>query len=475
MQYRKSQPASGLEETRASSNLCLEDQNPQTRQNSGRKGTPVQEGRAIVSGEANLGRPSKGDFEAMARRRFQDPRPERRGMWWEIQVRRDEFVGGQLRRKKTRVRIAPATVPEREARKIAAEHLRPQNQGLELIGSATNFSEYVENTYKSLLMPLMAKTTQDRSRGVIANYLVPEFGKLSLRDLTPLTLQRYFSGMAASPLAHESKDKIKDVLSSILASAVQYGLLVKNPVEGIRVPADKRGKRKNKPHVTPEQFTQLVELIPEPYATMVFVAVWTGLRVSELIGLRWEDVGSDSLTIDERYCRGDWDAPKSEASNATIGVDRCVIERINRLKQLTVDVKAGRAVRHYKVVKSDRPEDLVFQSVKTGAAMRDNNILTRHIKPAACKLGLPWINWRCLRTSHATWMVEAGANPKDVQGQMRHSRISTTMDIYAQFVPESQRRAIAKMSAMVESRTSKPIAPGSTRDIAVPPQSRMVN
>jgi len=66
------------------------------------------------------------------------------------------------------------------------------NQGLELVGSATNFNEYVENTYKPLLMPLMAKTTQDRSRGVMANYLVPEFGKFSLRDLTPLKLQRYF-------------------------------------------------------------------------------------------------------------------------------------------------------------------------------------------------------------------------------------------------------------------------------------------
>jgi integrase len=135
--------------------------------------------------------------------------------------------------------------------------------------------------------------------------------------------------------------------------------------------------------------------------------------------------------------------------------------------------KAGLAIRHYKVVKSDRPEDLLFQSVKTGAPMRDNNILSRHIKPAARKLGLPWINWRCLRTSHATWMVEAGANPKDVQGQMRHSRISTTMDIYAQFVPESQRRALAKMSAMVESRTSKPVV--ATGGISMPPQSRMVN
>jgi hypothetical protein len=46
----------------------------------------------------------------------------------------------------------------------------------------------------------------------MAIYLVPEFGKLSLRDLTPLTVQRYFSGLAASSLASESKDKIKDVL-----------------------------------------------------------------------------------------------------------------------------------------------------------------------------------------------------------------------------------------------------------------------
>ena len=78
------------------------------------------------------------------------------------------------------------------------------------------------------------------------------------------------------------------------------------------------------------------------------------------------------------------------------------------------------------------------------------------------------------RTSHATWMIEAGANPKDVQGEMRHSRISTIMHIYAQFVPESQRRALGKMSAMVAARTSKPIAV-KTEKVAVEPQSRMVN
>jgi integrase len=179
---------------------------------------------------------------------------------------------------------------------------------------------------------------------------------------------------------------------------------------------------------------------------MVYTAVYTGLRVSELIGLRWEDVHDDSITIDERYCRGDWGAPKSDAANATIGVNRCVIDRIQCLKQLTVEVKAGRAVRRYKVVKSHGPQDLVFQSVKAGRPMRDNNILSRFIKPAARKLGLDFVNWRCLRTSHATWLKMAGADVKDAQAQMRHSRASTTLDIYQQFVPESQQRVVARLS-----------------------------
>ena len=113
--------------------------------------------------------------------------------------------------------------------------------------------------------------------------------------------------------------------------------------ENVRMPRAKTGKKKNKPHVTPEQFAQIINDIQEPYATMVYVSVWTGLRVSELAALRWEDVHEDSLTIDERYCRGDWGAPKSDASNATIGADLEVIKRIHRLKELTVTVRAGRA------------------------------------------------------------------------------------------------------------------------------------
>jgi integrase len=177
-----------------------------------------------------------------------------------------------------------------------------------------------------------------------------------------------------------------------------------------------------KPCITPAQFDELIIRIPEPYASMVYVAIYTGLRVSELAGLRWNDVHEHSISIDERFCRGDWGAPKSDASNATIAINRCVIERIHRLKLLTVEVKAGKSVRKYRVVKSDGPDDLVFPSIKDGKPLRDNNILSRFIKPAGRKMGLTWLTWRSLRTSHAVWLKLAGADVKDAQGQMRHSR-----------------------------------------------------
>ena len=86
--------------------------------------------------------------------------------------------------------------------------------------------------------------------------------------------------------------------------------------------------------------------------------------------------------------------------------------------------------------------------MRDGQPLRDNNILSRFIKPAARAIGLPWVNWRSLRTSHATWLKMVGADVKDAQAQMRHSRASTTLDIYQQFVPESQQRVVEKLSTL---------------------------
>jgi integrase len=398
-------------------------------------------GRGIVLGEAFPCGPSKGDLESMARRRYQKPSPRVEGQQWVLYYWGDEFVGGERSRKKKRHVLGPATMGEREAERIRDEFLRPLNQGLVPIGAATRFADYFETVYKPVVLPTMAKSSQDRTVSVYLNYLQPAFGQVPLRDLTPLAVQQYISGMAGWKLSQESKDKVRDVLSGVLGSAVAYGLLVKNPAAGVRLPRPTKASRR-KPWINRQQFAALIELIREPYSSMVFVAVYTGLRVSELVGLRWRNVHADSITVEERYCRGDWGAPKSEASSATIPVNRAVIERMQQLKSMKIAVKAGRAVRLYPAVKSITDDDLVFQSVAKGAPMRDNNVLVRHLKPAGRELGIGWVNWQVLRRSFATWLKLNGADVKDAQALMRHSRASTTLDVYQQFVPESQRRVV---------------------------------
>ena len=83
------------------------------------------------------------------------------------------------------------------------------------------------------------------------------------------------------------------------------------------------------------------------------------------------------------------------------------------------------------------------------------NIRRRFLQPAADKLGLGGVDFRCLRRSCATWQLVAGADPKSVTGQMGHSRTSTPMEIYAQFVQEGQKRAAAKLTEYVAEQVKK--------------------
>jgi hypothetical protein len=209
--------------------------------------TPATAGCDIVAHEANCAAPLRGDqFSAMAKRRFQNPKPFREGNWWWLTFWTDELHQGRLQRKRKRVRLCSADLPEREARKIGSEKLRPMNQGLETIGSATCFREYVEGTFKPTVLPLMANTTRASYEGTLRKYLIPMFGDVPLRDMNALTLQKYFSGLGASALSGDTVLKTKEVLSSVLSSALRYDLLTRNPLVAVQIPRSKVVNKKKR-------------------------------------------------------------------------------------------------------------------------------------------------------------------------------------------------------------------------------------
>jgi integrase len=311
-----------------------------------------------------------------------DPKPRIEGRFWYLRVWQN--VPG-VARKRERIKLAPASTPEREVLKMAAERLRSVNRGLITVGSGVNFMTYVEDTYIPTELPLLAKGVQGTYRGMINKHLKPAFENAMLRDITPLAVQQFFSAMPARGLSYPTMVKVRDALSSVLRSAVRYEFLEKNPLERLQLPPDKRGKLQ-KPVITPAEFQALLVLIPEPYASMVYVATYTGLRVSELAALKWKNILEDSITVAARYSKGDWSCTKTQASAAPVAVARHVVDRIQRLKTLMVEVRAGCAVRCHKVVKSAAPENLVFQSVWRGKEMNADNIRKRFIQPAAEKV-----------------------------------------------------------------------------------------
>lgn len=406
----------------------------------------------IVCTETKPAAPSKPELEEMAKRRFQAPRLEPHGGWWTIRIRRDVFKSGKLERTQVREKVALLTVKKREALKLAALKLEELNQQPITLGAAMSFTEFADTMYTPVILASFPKSSRDRYQGIIDNHLKPKLGQHMLFELerqSSTILDVFFVGLPKD-LCRESLRKIRTCLSSMFNYAIKKNCMVHNPARNATIPQG-RPTSKIKPTISVQQFNALVELIPEPYATMVYVAIYTGMRVSEVIALRWKDLVHRGIIIDEKCCRGDWNRPKTESSNATIGVLQKVLDRINALKGGTVTIKGGRGgYQTFKLIKSDSPDDLIFQGVRAGRAMRDNNVLTRFIKPAARKLGIGFVNWRCLRTSHATWLKRAGVPVKDASVQMRHAKPSTTLEIYQQTPDEDQLLALEKLEALTQ-------------------------
>ena len=237
-------------------------------------------------------------------------------------------------------------------------------------------------------------------------------------------------------------------------TAVVEGYLVGNPLDDVTLPPDRRPRRQKKV-ITPQQFSLLLELMSEPYATLVYVATLTGLRISELLALTWGNVHDSSISVEARYCRGDVSCPKTNASAATIAVAPEVVARIHTLKSAVVNFKAGVATRHYPAVRASGDDDLVFQSPQSGSHLSDGNVLRRHLKPAGAKIGCAWINWQVLRRSCATWNIHAGNDVKTTQGLMRHAKVGTTLEVYAQVIESGQKSAVAKLSDYVALMSQK--------------------
>src|SRR6266849_8968672 len=314
----------------------------------------------------------------MARRRYQGGTLRKRGKRnpvWELQWREDYLkpdgtVGRRLISRKIGM-VADMTY--RQARKVADEKLRLLNQGQWAPSSTITLGTFVERYLVPSFFPTLKPSTQERYRQTLNVHLLPAFGKSRLCDIGSLDVQRFVLQKMEAGLSWESANHYRNLLSKVFATAKKWGYFPGvNPVVGVELPQKTPVREKH--ILTPEQISRLMTVLPEPVRTMVQLALLTGLRIGEILGLPWRNVDfvSGQIRITQAYYRGSIGSPKTRCSKRSVPLPTALRKPLLRLQD-----------------NSEQREDRLVFHTRKGAPYNDSNLLHRNLKPIGQQLGIP--------------------------------------------------------------------------------------
>jgi integrase len=272
-----------------------------------------------------------------------------------------------------------------------------------------------------------AYSTREVYGSCIRTWILPSWGTRSLSDVKAVDVEAWLGSL---PLANGSRAKIRNVMSAIFSHAMRYEWLGRNPIALVRQSA----KRLLLPDVlTAEEIGALLAELPEPCRTAVLLASCTGLRVSELLALKWSDVDFGKGEI--RPCRAIVDqvvgSLKTEASGKAVPMDATLAETL-------LDWR-GRCP-------YNQSQDYLFGSPDMDGKQPywPDSLLRKVIRPAAARAGISkHVGWHSFRRTLATLLQSYGASVKATQDMLRHASSRLTMDLYAQSIPEDRRKVQA--------------------------------
>ena len=239
---------------------------------------------------------------------------------------------------------------------------------------------------------------------------------------------------------------VHNVLSSALKQAVKWRMLIQNPCELCELPRMERTEMK---YFTPEETAIFLETAKDDkYYSALLLAIETGMRPEEYLGLQWKDIDWENQVLSVRRAlvvkKGGgfiFTEPKTKKSRRSIPLSKSVINalKIYRKKQLEERLKIGANYQNF---------DLVFAS-EIGTPLLHQNFTRRHFKLIRDKAKLPKIRLYDLRHTTATLLLSAGENPKVVSEQLGHASIVLTLDTYSHVLPTMQKEATIKIEKLM--------------------------
>jgi integrase len=376
--------------------------------------------------------------ERMTRPRYQEgclwTRGKRRKMWvvrWRENVLQPD---GSVRRIQRAETLGPVS---KITRQQARDFLQAKTATINLCQRRPQafiaLEEFVRVEWRPNAALALKKSTVKYYGFQLDRHILPALGSCSLHDIRRGQIEAVLSDLRQKGHASGTIRGVRATFSTVLQSAMERGYLDKNPAHGIRIRTT--GARIEHRFYSPAQVRQLLPELTEPCRKVVQLAVLTGLRIGEILALRWKrvDLLRGTIEVAESYSDGEFGSPKTRSSNRVIP--------ISELLRMVLESHRGS-------FKSIAPNDLVF-STPTGTPLNQKNLYNRVLAPACDRIKQPRVSWHSFRHTHATLLTEVGESIKTAQALLGHSDLRTTLNIYAHVIPDSQRRAVERVSEVL--------------------------
>jgi integrase len=320
-------------------------------------------------------------------------------------------------------------------------------QGVLATGPQQTLKQYLEYWLEDVYKVSVRLNTYRNCGVLVHKHLVPGLGHIKLQKLTAQQVQSFYAKKLKSGTTASRIKTIHVALHTALEHARRMKLVSLNVCSDVELP--RREKREKQP-LTPEQARLLLQKVREHQLEGVLtLALATGMREGELLGLRWSDVdvnkGSLRVARTVTYIPGHGfveGEPKTVKSKRNIILPPFVIDTLkrHRVRQLEKRLTLGTAwVDRDLVFPDDDGDFLVFTT------------LLRRFYKLLKEIGLPRITFHDLRHSAATLLLDMGVPAKVVQELLGHSTISITMDVYSHVLPSMQKDAMDKMGDFLDS------------------------